>query len=325
VFVELPPEGPSGDRGAATEQAEATSINRAVIRMHTTGYIQTRAGEVFFQRRGGDEGVPLVCVHGGPGFTSHYLEPIFALSDSSPIITYDQAGCGRSRREGARKIFSVDGFIDELEDVRRELGLEKMCLLGHSFGGLIVGEYALRYPERVERIIFACVSIDIPRWIEDGRRLVGSLSLMQRMLLREGERSGTTSSPEYLTALSAYYRKHIYGCDEIPPEVRRSEAEADAQTYQIVWGTNELVVDGMVKDYNLAPRLSSLRCPCLFMCGRNDEATPEAHEYFASLVPGAVLHVFEKSAHHPFATEGKESIHVIREFVRAPLIGATRA
>lgn len=293
--------------------------------MNSSGYIQTRAGEVFFQRYGGEGKTPLVCVHGGPGFTSYYLEPLSALSDSMPIITYDQAGCGRSRRQGARKLFSVDGFVDELEDLRRELGLEKMCLLGHSFGGLIVGEYALRYPERVERLVFACVSIDIPRWVEDGRRLVGALNLMQRMLLREGERSGATSSPEYLTALGAYYRKHIYGCEEIPEEVRRSEAEADAQTYQIVWGTNELVVNGLVKEYNLSPRLSSLHCPCLFMCGRFDEATPEAHQYFASLVSGALVHIFERSAHHPFATEREESARVLREFLLDPVIGAIRA
>lgn len=293
--------------------------------MYSSGHIQTQAGEVFFQRYGGERGTPLVCVHGGPGFTSYYLEPISALSDRMPIITYDQAGCGRSRREGARKLFSVDGFVDELEDLRRELGIEKMCLLGHSFGGLIVGEYALRYPERVERLVFACVSIDIPRWVEDGRRLVGGLSLMQRMLLREGARSGTTSSSEYLAALGAYYRKHIYGCEGVPEEVRRSEVEADAQTYQIVWGTNELVVDGLVKGYSLAPRLSSLHCPCLFMCGRYDEATPEAHEYFASLVPGALFHVFEQSAHHPFATESEESIRVLREFLPVQPIGASRA
>lgn len=293
--------------------------------MSTNGYVTTRAGEVFFQRQGKHGGVPLVCVHGGPGFTSYYLEPLFALSDEIPVITYDQAGCGRSRRNGARKLFTIEGFVEELEDLRRELGLDKMKLLGHSFGGLIIGEYALRHPERVDSLIFACVSIDIPRWIEDGRRLVGQLPLMQRMLLREGERSGATNSPEYLAALGAYYRKHIYGCDEIPDAIRRAEAEADAQTYQIVWGSNELVVNGLVRDYTLAPRLSSLRCPCLFVSGRFDEATPEAHEYFASLVQGARAHVFERSAHHPFATEPEESMRIVREFSRSPAIAANRA
>ena len=290
--------------------------------MSRTGFIETSAGEVFFEWHGAEIGEPLMCVHGGPGFTSHYLEPLTDLASTVPTVLFDQAGCGRSRRGGARKVFSIDGFISELEDLRRELKIEKMRLLGHSFGGLIIGEYALRYPDRVASLIFACVSIDIPRWIADGERLVGQLSLMQKMVLREGARTGATNSPHYLTALAAYYRKHIYGCDEIPECIGRSEAEADAQTYQTVWGSNELVVNGLARQYNLSPRLSQLRAPTMFMCGRFDEATPEAHAYFASLVPGSKLHVFERSAHHPFATEREESLRVIRDFLKTIPEGA---
>jgi proline iminopeptidase len=284
--------------------------------MGKVGYIQTAAGEVFYERYGSGDELPLVCVHGGPGFTSYYLEPLSALRAERPIVLYDQAGCGRSRRGGGRKLFSIESFVEELEALRRELRIERMHLLGHSFGGLIIGEYALRYPERVGRLIFACVSIDIPRWIEDGHRLVGQMSLMQKMVLREGARTGATSSPAYLTALQAYYAKHIYGSEEIPESIRRAEVESDAQTYNTVWGANELVVNGLVREYSLSPRLPDLSAPTLFMCGRFDEATPEAHEYFASLVPGARLHVFEHSAHHPFATEPEESIRVVGDFLR---------
>ena len=283
--------------------------------MTESGYIQTAAGEVFFERYGSGPNIPLVCVHGGPGFTSYYLEPLSALRSQRSVVLYDQSGCGRSRRSGARKLFSIEAFVDELETLRHELGFEQMHLLGHSFGGLIIGEYALRYPERVGRLIFACVSIDIPRWVEDGQRLLGQLSLMQRMVLREGARTGATSSPAYLTALQAYYKKHIYGCEEVPESIRRAEAEADAQTYHTVWGANELVVKGLVRDYSLSPRLPELAAPTLFMCGRFDEATPESHEYFSSLVPHSHLHVFEHSAHHPFATEPEESLRVVGDFL----------
>ena len=285
--------------------------------MARNGYVETSAGEVFFEWHGAESGAPLVCVHGGPGFTSHYLEPLTELSLIAPVILYDQAGCGRSRRGGARKVFSIDGFVSELEDIRRELKIERMHLLGHSFGGLVIGEYALRYPDRVASLIFACASIDIPRWIADGDRLVGQLSLMQKMVLREGARTGATSSPPYLAALAAYYKRHIYGCDEIPECIRRAEAEADSQTYHTVWGSNELVVNGLARGYNLSPRLGELRAPTMFMCGRFDEATPEAHTYFASLVPGSALRILERSAHHPFATERQESLRMVRDFLRA--------
>jgi proline iminopeptidase len=85
----------------------------------------------------------------------------------------------------------------------------------------------------------------------------------------------------------------------------------------MVWGGNELVVNGIVRDYSLSPRLPELRAPTIFMCGRFDEATPEAHAYFASLVLGSRNHVFEHSAHHPFVTEEQESVQVIKNFLSA--------
>lgn len=95
------------------------------------------AGELFFEQSGDGAGTPLVCVHGGPGFTGYYLEPLFELSSDQPVICYDQAGSGRSReRCPDRRLHTVDAFVDELEALRVARGLEKMHLLGHSFGGL---------------------------------------------------------------------------------------------------------------------------------------------------------------------------------------------
>lgn len=284
--------------------------------MNTTGFIESKAGELFFERRGALKGVPLVCIHGGPGFTGHYLEPLFELGRERPVVCYDQAGCGRSRERGAtRKDVSIEAFVGELEALRQGLNLEQMLLLGHSFGGLIAGEYALRYPSRVVGIVFASVSIDIPRWVEDGQRLISGLPLMSRMVLREGLRTGEYGSPQFQAALAMYYRKHVYGFDEKPEVILRAEAEADSRTYEMVWGASELAVTGIVKEYSLTPRLPQIKQPSLFICGRFDEATPEAHLYFSSLVPGSVCHVCERSAHHPQLTETQEFLRVLCDFI----------
>lgn len=285
--------------------------------MRTSGYVSSPCGELFYEREGATGAPPLVCVHGGPGFTSYYLESLFELSGQLPVVCYDQAGCGRSRRVGGRKVFSVDGFVEELEALREALGVSSMHLLGHSFGGLIIGEYALRYPERARSAIFASASIDIPRWLADGQRLLSQLPLMDRMILREGLRAGNVHSPEFLRALASYYTKHVYGFTEKPESISKSEAEADHVTYQTVWGPNELAVTGLVRDYTLTPRLAELSCPSLFMCGRCDEATPEAHQYFASLAPRSACHIFEQSAHHPHITERKECLETIGQFLRS--------
>lgn len=282
------------------------------------GYVPCMAGELFYESKGLNGGTPLVAVHGGPGFTSYYLEPLFELSGVVDVVRYDQSGCGRARRAGARRDVSIAAFVEELERLREALAVDQMHLLGHSFGGAIVGEYALAYPTRVRSIIFACASLDIPRWIADGERLLGMMPLMQKMIIREGLRTGQYFSEQFLQALGAYYTKHIYGFSGDKPDcIVKSEQESDSATYQSVWGPNELVVQGLCKDYNLAPRLSQITAPSLFTCGRFDEATPEAHQYFSSCLPGSACHIFERSAHHPQITEREEFLSVVREFVVA--------
>ncbi len=293
----------------------------------TSGFVSSIAGELFYELRGPQTicgpqtnsqraGVPLVCIHGGPGFTSYCLEPLFELATHAEVICYDQAGCGRSReRCPERRDYSVAGFVAELEALRAHVGAPRMHLLGHSFGGLIAGEYALQYPERVESIVFACVSIDIPRWKKDAERLISGLPMMSRMILREAQRTGAFHSPAAMDAYEVYVRRHIYGCDEPPPCIRRSEAESDSTTYRLVWGPTEVAVTGTVRDYSLCDRLPQLAPRSLFVCGRFDEATPEAHTYFSSLVPGSHCHIFEKSAHHPQLTEESDFVEVVRRFV----------
>jgi proline iminopeptidase len=284
--------------------------------MRKNGYVSSVAGDLFFVKEGDSSEAPLVAIHGGPGFTSYALEALFDLSPRFSVVCYDQAGCGRSRaRCPDRRDHSIAGFVAELEALRIELGVPKMRLLGHSFGGLIAGEYALAYPERVEAIVFACVSIDIPRWIADAQRLISGLPMMPKMILREGLRTGACSSPAFLDAYSIYIKKHIYGFDDKPESIVRSELESDHKTYQIVWGANEMTITGVAKDYSLCDRLPNISVPSLFVCGRNDEATPEAHEHFASLVPGARVHIFEASAHHPQITEREEYLKIVGDFL----------
>jgi proline iminopeptidase len=190
-----------------------------------------------------------------------------------------------------------------------------MHLLGHSFGGAIIGEYALLYPDRVASALFVSASLDIPRWLQDAARLRATLPMMTKMILTEGDRTGNYSSPQYLAAYREYIDRFIYRFDSVPEVITRAEQESDPMTYRTVWGPNELVVSGVVKDYSFAPKLSTLSCPTRFMCGRFDEATPEAHEYFASVVPGAECVVFEQSAHHPHINENARFMDEVRRFL----------
>ena len=279
------------------------------------GYLSIGSGELYYRAVGARSAVPLICIHGGPGFTSYSLEPLLAVSDRFPVVVYDQAGCGRARRSGPRRDLSIDGFVSELEALRVHLQIETMHLLGHSFGALILGEYLLRFPNRVSSAIFSSASIDIPRWVADGQRLVSELPMLEKIILKECMRNGDYYSEAFLKALNCYYAKHVNGFDQMPECIQRSIEESDAVAYEQIWGPNELVVNGTIRDYSLTPRLPEINTRCLFMCGRYDEATPESHEFFASQVPQSKLHIFERSAHNTFITEEEEVRRVVVDFI----------
>ena len=79
------------------------------------GYIDVPGGKVWYRAVGDDaEATPLLCLHGGPGFTHYYLEPLEALADRRRVIFYDQLGCGRSDRPGDLSLWNVDRFVEEL-------------------------------------------------------------------------------------------------------------------------------------------------------------------------------------------------------------------
>jgi proline iminopeptidase len=286
--------------------------------MVSGSYAEAVGGRFWYEVHGSlsAETPPLVVVHGGPGFPSFYLEPLRVLSNRIPVVFWDQAGCGRSKEFGERKDFSIEGFVSELEELRKALGVSKMHLYGHSFGGVIIGEYAIKFPQSVASTIFVSASLDIPRWRADAARLRKSLPLMSKMVLTEGDRTGNYTSPQYLAAYSEYINRFIYRFKEKPESISRSEIESDARTYMTMWGPNELVISGVVKDYSFSEQLPHLPAPALFMCGRYDEATPEAHEYFASQVPNALCVVFEESAHHPHINETEAVCKALATFLQ---------
>src|ERR1700738_2971850 len=106
--------------------------------MDSQGYIPVEGGRVWYKIVGaGNPGIPLLTLHGGPGYPHDYLEPLQQLADERPVIFYDQLGCGQSDRPDDRALWRIDRFVRELEQVRRSLALERMHLFGHSWGSML--------------------------------------------------------------------------------------------------------------------------------------------------------------------------------------------
>ena len=116
--------------------------------------LTTREGRRLAYRRSGS-GSPLVCHGGGPGFSARYLGDLGGLDEHVELVLLDPRGTGGSERPADPRAYAIDDYVDDVEELRGHLGLERISLLGHSHGGVVVMRYAARHPGRADRLILS--------------------------------------------------------------------------------------------------------------------------------------------------------------------------
>lgn len=279
------------------------------------GYVEVEGGRIWYRVVGDGPGTPLITLHGGPGFPHDSLLPLAALADERPIVFYDQLGCGRSSRPTDVELWRVSRFVDELASLCKALALERYHVLGTSWGSMLATDFALSRPAGLASLVLANPCLSIPRWMEDAATLRAKLPEATQQVLTRHEELGSTDCPEYQAAMAAYYQTYMCRLSPWPDEVERSYAHAGMSVYRTMWGRNEFNADGTLSTYDRTDRLGEITVPTLFLCGRHDEATPEATQHYQSLVPDAQLMVFEDSAHMPHFEEPEAYLDTVRGFL----------
>ena len=163
------------------------------------GFVPFRGYRTWYRVAGeGEEPgkLPLLCLHGGPGGTHDYLEPLEGMAETGRrTIFYDQLGCGRSDLPDDPSLWTVELFVDEVRAVREALGLERVHLFGNSWGGMLAMEYALTRPPGLASLVLASAPASIPQWIEETGRLRAQLPAEVQEVLDRHEAAGTTDDP----------------------------------------------------------------------------------------------------------------------------------
>jgi proline iminopeptidase len=290
-----------------------------MVAAHRTreGYVSVRGGRVWYKVVGDGDAIPLIALHGGPGCPHDYLEPLVGLAGERPVVFYDQLGCGNSDQPNDAGLWRIERFVEELTQLHAALNLQRAHLLGQSWGTILAAEYALSQPSGLVSLILADPALSIPRWDSDAAALRAALPPDVRETLDRHEAAGTTdSSEEYEAATMAFYRHHLCRLDPWPEALIRSFTRLALPVYHTMWGPNEFVVTGTLKEYDVTGRLGEIAVPTLFFCGRYDEATPESTAWYHSLAPGSELVIFEESSHLPHLEETDGCLQVIQDFLR---------
>jgi proline iminopeptidase len=301
---------------AAAEAAGAAGAGAAGLTT-VEGYVEVPGGRVWYQIAGPDRpGIPILCLHGGPGMSHDYLENLRDLARARPVVFYDQLGSGRSERPQDESLWTVDRFVEELATVRQVLGLERLHLFGNSWGGWLALQYVLDRRPELTSLVLSSSPPSVSRWIADCAGLRAELDQPVRDVLDRHEAAGYFSCPEYQWGITSFYRRHLCRLEPWPDSLERTFAAMSAEVYTTMWGPSEFgPVTGRLRDWDVTDRLGEIGAPTLVTGGRYDEARPDHVAMLADGIAGSELVIFEDSSHLAFIEERERYLQTVADFL----------
>ncbi|HEX8047430.1 proline iminopeptidase-family hydrolase [Rhizobium sp.] len=242
------------------------------------------------------------CLNGGPGLPCDYLREAHSclIDKGYRIVAFDQLGTGASDRPTDPALWTIGRYVEETETVRKALGLGKVHMLGHSWGGWLAIDYALTYPENLRTLILEDTVADMPHLISELERLRAALGPETVAMMQKHEAQGTYDHPEYTAAVTILNYRHVCRLPEWPAPVRRSLDDWNMGPYATMQGPNEFLYIGNLKDWNRIPDLPHMTVPTLITVGEYDELTPACALRMKLAIPNAELKVFANASHMPF-------------------------
>lgn len=277
-----------------------------------------RGTEIFFDVDGagfvpeGDKMVErpvLFLLHGGPGGDhAPFKTSSAALRDVAQLVYVDHRGSGRSA-SGDPAGYTLDNNIDDLDALRAHLGLERISLLGSSYGGMLAQGYALRYPQRLANLVLVCTAPSF-RFIEDAERYVAERGTPDQV--RVCQRLWDARF-ENLEQLREFYEVMgpMYSTTHRPEEFEASWKRGIRSVVPLNQGFG-----GFLRTFDFTDRLHEIRCPTLVIGAAHDWiCAPRHSRIIAERIPRAHLKIFANSGHSLASDENAAYLQAVRGFL----------
>ena len=256
--------------------------------------IHTPAGDfkVWTKRVGNNPKIKLLLLHGGPGATHEYFEAFDSWLPAAGVeyYYYDQLGSAYSDQPDDPRLLDTDRFVEEVEQVRKALKLDQdnFYLLGHSWGGILAMEYALKYPQHLKGLIISNMMSSIPAYNRYARETLepqmdpAALAEIKRM-----EAAKQFDDPRYMQLLMPHYEAHILRMPaaQWPDPVNRAFAKLNKKVYVPMQGPSELGASGILEHWDRTNDLAKIPVPTLVIGARYDTMDPAFMEAMSKRLP----------------------------------------
>ena len=291
------------------------------------GFVDAHGVLIYYKIIG--RGAPLMIVHGGPGASHDYLLPhLLPLARTNRLIFIDERGSGRSQKLEDASQYTVENMVEDVEDVRQALGLGKISLMGHSYGGVLAQAYALKHQKNLTHLILGSTFSSTSAINEILARMKQNMPADERARLIELEQAGLFGKGKdwEKNRYPDDYAKLAWGDGYFPylyqrrPDPNYDPASGNTNTawdlYREMWGSHgEFVIDGNLKSVEYTDRLSSIHVPTLVVCGDHDESDPSLSRAMHEKIAGSKLVIVPQSGHMVFVDQPTLYLKTIDDFL----------
>ena len=291
--------GASAAAFAATKPAQGLDIqteppdalNPPGIRTAGIRMVPVVAGKYkVWTKKLGTGSVKVLLLHGGPGFSHEYLEAFESFLPQAGIemYYYDQLGCNNSDQPDDPALWTLARYTEEVEEVRRALGLEHFVLYGHSWGGLLAIEYALKHQQHLRGLVISNMTAGVQAYLKRADFIKRHLPPDIQSRLAALDAKQAYDSPEYQNLMmNELYTKTLCRTQPWPEPVSRTFRHVNDKIYNLMQGKSEFLVTGTLKDWERWDRLPEIKVKTLTVGARYDEMDPEDLKKMAALMPDA--------------------------------------
>lgn len=267
---------------------------------------------------------PLLLLHGGPGSTHNYFETLDGLAATGrQVISYDQLGCGLSYVDGHPELWTMQTWLDELEALRRWLHLDRLHILGQSWGGMMILAWLIdRRPQGVVSAILSSTLSSSRLWSHEQHRLISFMPVAEQHAIAEAERTGDFSGADYLRANDHYTVLHACEVTADSPECLRRKKRFGTEAYETAWGPNEYTPLGNLRDFDYTARLGEIHTPTLIISGTNDECTPLVAKTMTDGISGSRWELLDGARHMTFVDDNDRYCRILSQWLSRHDAGA---
>jgi proline iminopeptidase len=251
-------------------------------------------------KRLGNGPLKVLLLHGGPGVSHEYLEAMESFLPQAGIemYYYDQLGCNNSDQPDDPSLWTLERYTAEVEEVRVGLGLDNFVLYGHSWGGILAMEYALKYPQHLRGLVISNMTAGMKSYLARTAAIKQQLPPGLLRQLTALEAAEDYDSPEYQRLMmEELYPRMLCRTHPWPESVSRAFRHMNEKIYVQMQGKSEFLVTGNLKDWERWDRLHEIGAKTLTIGARYDEMDPQDMQKMATLIPNATYAYCPSGSH----------------------------